>query len=83
MSHELVDLCLDVHLGTLGQMYIDKCRANTLVTQQRLNYAQMNTGLQKMSGVRMPQCVTVYVLAYIRPPEGCCETALHAAFGDG
>jgi len=62
---------------------IDKCRANTLVTQQRLNYAQMDTGLQKMSGARMPQRVAVYVLAYMRLPEGCREAALHTAFGNG
>ena len=64
-------------------MYIYKCRANTLVTQQQLNYAQMDTGLQKMGGVRMPQRVAIYLLAYMRLPESCREAALHAAFGDG
>ncbi len=64
-------------------MHIDKCGANTLVAQQRLNDAQMDTGLQKMGGVRMPQRVAGYVLAYMTLPEGCLEAALHAVFGDG
>ncbi len=64
-------------------MYIDKCGTNTLVTQQQLNDTQMDTALKKMDGVRVPQRVAIYVLAYMRLPESCREAALHAAFGDG
>jgi hypothetical protein len=38
----------------------------------------MDTGLQKIGGVRIPQCVAAYVLAYMALPEGCLEAALHA-----
>ncbi len=64
-------------------MYIDKCRAKTLVTQQRLNHAQMDTSLQKMGGIRMPQCVAGYVLAYMTLPDGGLEVALHGVLRDG
>ena len=71
MSHDFIDLLLDVHHGALSQMHIDKCGGNTFMAQQCLNYSQMDAGLQKMSGVRVPQRVAAYVLLYIALPQGC------------
>ena len=82
MSHDFVDLFLDVHHGALGQMHIDKCGGNTLMTQQRLNDSQMDAGLQEMSGVRVPQRVAAYVLVYIALPQSGLEAALHAVGGN-
>ncbi len=83
MLHDFVDLFLDVHHGTLGQMHINKCGGNTLMAQQCLNYSQMDAGLQEMSGIRVPQRVAAYVLVYIALPQGCLEAALHAVGGNG
>ena len=83
MSHDFVDLLLDVYHGTLGQMHIHKCGGNTLMAQECLNYSQMDTGLQEMSGVRVPQRVAAYVLVYIALPQGCLEAALHTVGGNG
>ncbi len=83
MSHDFVDLLLDVHHGALGQMHIDKRGGNTLMAQQCLNYSQMDAGLQKMSGIRVPQRVAAYVLVYIALPQGRLEAALHAVGSNG
>jgi len=64
-------------------MHIDECGVNTLMAQQRLNDAQMDTGLHKMGGARMPQSVTGYVFAYLTLPKGGLETALHGVSRDG
>ena len=78
-SHQLIDLCLDVHHGTLGQMHVDKCSGYTFVAHQRLNGAQMDTSLQKMGGVRMPQRMAGDFLAYRTLLESFFEAVLHTA----
>ena len=83
MSHEFVDLLLDIHHGALGQMHIDKCGGNTLMTQECLNDAQMHTGLQKMGSIRVPQGVAADVLAYGALPQGGLEAAVHTLGRNG
>ena len=54
MTHDSVDLFLDVRHGPLRQMHIDECGGNALMAQKGLNHAKMDSGLCKMGGVRMP-----------------------------
>ena len=83
MSHDFVDLFLHAHHGTLGQMHIDKRGSNPLMAQKRLNYSQMDTGLYKMGGVRMPQRVAADVFVYLALPDGGLQAALHAVGSNG
>ena len=80
MSHDFVDLFLDVHHGALGQMHIDKCGGNTLMAQQCLNYSQMDTGLQKMSGIRVTQSMTTHLLIDATLIDRRLETVLHGRY---
>ena len=83
MSHNFVDLFLHINHGPLGKMHIDKRGGDTLVAQKCLNHSQMDTSLQKMGSVRMPQRVAGYVLAYIALLEGCLQAVLYGVLGDG
>jgi hypothetical protein len=67
----------------MGQMHIDKSGGNALVAKECLNHSQMNTSLQKMGSVRMPQRVAGYILAYIALLEGRFQAVLHGVLGDG
>ena len=60
-------------------MHVDKCSGYTFVAHQRLNGAQMDTSLQKMGGVRMPQRMAGDFLAYRTLLESFFEAVLHTA----
>ncbi len=63
----------------------DGCTASECVLERssmtgRHSFAEI---MQILGGVRMPQCVAGYVLAYMTLPEGCLEVALHGVLCDG
>jgi hypothetical protein len=83
MSHDFIDLFLDVRHCTLSQMHIDKRAGDGLVAQERLNHAKMDPGLHQMGGLRMSQRMTANVLLYFALPDGGFQATLDTVGRNG